>query len=75
MLLRHAIASALCHIAEIYLTDLCDEPNAQDMCVEAVERALHHDKDHIHALQTMASICISLQEPDNALGWLERSVN
>eukprot|EP00054_Salpingoeca_dolichothecata_P022394 m.146712 g.146712 ORF g.146712 m.146712 type:complete len:183 (+) comp24326_c0_seq1:160-708(+) len=39
-----------------------------------MEKALQYDNTNIQALQTMASIHISLQKPEEALHWLRQSV-
>ena len=36
----HALASALCSVAEVYLTDACDEPDAEAKCEAAAGEAL-----------------------------------
>lgn len=68
------IAIAFCGIAEIYLTDLCDEENAQEACTNCVKKALEFDPESYSAMQTMASISISACEPAEALDWMNRSL-
>ena len=41
---RRQLCSAHCSVAELYLTDLCDEPNAEANCEKELESALKLDK-------------------------------
>ncbi|KAJ1621890.1 hypothetical protein T492DRAFT_886219 [Pavlovales sp. CCMP2436] len=59
------ICAALSAIAEIYLTDLCDEPDAEAACERAVEQA---------ALQACANLRISQCRPVDAKTALEAVV-
>lgn len=43
-LYRRQLCSAHCSIAELYLTDLCDEPDAENNCEKELESALNLDK-------------------------------
>ena len=44
------IASAYASLADLYMTDLCDEPNAEEKCEESLKKALEKDSDNIDAL-------------------------
>jgi hypothetical protein len=44
------IATAHSSIAEIYLTDLCDEMNAEQLCENSLSQALKTDEHNIDAL-------------------------
>lgn len=57
--LRREIISAYCGIAELYMTDLCFEPNAEESCETAIMNALVLDNANAEALQTLASLRIS----------------
>jgi hypothetical protein len=37
-------------VAELYMTDLCDEPNAEQNCEQAIKEALQIDDKNIDAL-------------------------
>lgn len=43
-LFRRQLCAALCSIAELYLTDLCEEPDAESLCEAAVNSALALDE-------------------------------
>eukprot|EP00041_Stephanoeca_diplocostata_P025570 m.672339 g.672339 ORF g.672339 m.672339 type:complete len:380 (-) comp22776_c1_seq41:3597-4736(-) len=68
------IAEAFCGIAELYMTDLCDEEVAQDTCVDCCERALQYDAQSAQAMQTMASVSMSSSQPEAALSWIQQSL-
>ncbi|RPB25059.1 hypothetical protein L211DRAFT_836922 [Terfezia boudieri ATCC MYA-4762] len=72
--LRGKLCSALCGMAELYMTDLCMEPNAESSCEAFVTEALLLSPDNSEALQTLASIRISQLRIEDAKSALERSV-
>jgi tetratricopeptide (TPR) repeat protein len=53
------LVKAHCSVAELYLTDLCFEDNAEGFCEEAVNKALSLDATSLDGLQTLASLRIS----------------
>jgi len=52
---RH-IGSAYASIADLYMTDLCDEPDAEERCHENLKEAFKNDKDNIEAHLSMANL-------------------
>ncbi len=64
--LRQKLSGAYCNIAELYLTDLCEEETAETDCETYLEKALQlKDADGeplVDALQTMASLRLSQKE-------------
>jgi len=64
--LRQKLSSAYCNLAELYLTDLCEEETAESDCEHYLEKALHlKDGDGeplVDALQNMASLRLSQQD-------------
>eukprot|EP00035_Acanthoeca_spectabilis_P014685 m.284531 g.284531 ORF g.284531 m.284531 type:complete len:382 (+) comp16198_c0_seq17:895-2040(+) len=68
------ISSAFCSVAEIYLTDLCDDEGAEQACLDCLERALQYNPQCPQAMQTMASVSLSLQQPDSAMDWMQQSM-
>jgi len=52
-------AKAYCSIADLYLTDLCEEVGAEQACEEALRLASTVDADGLDMLQTLASLRIS----------------
>ncbi|KXS22539.1 hypothetical protein M427DRAFT_40376 [Gonapodya prolifera JEL478] len=84
--LREEVSSALCGLVELYMTDLCDDPSAEQLASTFAIRALHHSPSSPEALQTLASLRLSQQRPDDALeaalgatggagGWLESTLS
>ncbi|KAI5808701.1 hypothetical protein DFH27DRAFT_540694 [Peziza echinospora] len=71
--LKGKLCSALCAMAELYMTDLCMEPNAEEMCEKLVTEALFAVPDSAEALQTLASVRISQSRPEDAQAALTRS--
>ena len=64
--LRQKLSGAYCNLAELYLTDLCEEETAESDCEHYLEKALQlKDADGeplVDALQTMASLRLSQQK-------------
>eukprot|EP00656_Telonema_subtile_P020998 TRINITY_DN22045_c0_g1_i1.p1 TRINITY_DN22045_c0_g1~~TRINITY_DN22045_c0_g1_i1.p1 ORF type:complete len:306 (-),score=103.04 TRINITY_DN22045_c0_g1_i1:109-1026(-) len=71
--LRVKLAEALCGKAELYMTDLCDTPNAEAECQAALEAALQTDSNNVDALLTAANFCVCQQNRDRALEHLDRA--
>jgi hypothetical protein len=44
VVIRHQICSALCSVAELYLTDLCFEEDAEAQCERALDEARGFDQ-------------------------------
>jgi len=63
--LRQKLSNAYCNLAELYLTDLCEEETAESDCEHYLEKALQlKDGDGeplVDALQNMASLRLSQQ--------------
>ena len=67
----HALATALCSVAEMYMTDLCDEDEAEAKCealaCEAVELVQGLQEQLLaEPYQTLASLRLSQERPDEA---------
>lgn len=62
------IGNGCCSIAELYMTDLCFEPNAEQECSNAMEIAMSEDatQSNMQVLQTLASLRLSQCRPDEA---------
>jgi hypothetical protein len=56
--LKHDLSSALCSVADLYMTDLCDEPDAEAECTKAIECAIEADETNPEAWQTKARLQI-----------------
>ncbi|KAJ4354448.1 uncharacterized protein N0V89_006185 [Didymosphaeria variabile] len=71
---KQKIANALCGIAEVYMTDLSWETDAEARCEAAVTEALLVAPESPEPLQTLASIRISQLRLDDAKAALTRSM-
>ncbi|KAI9342814.1 hypothetical protein BDR26DRAFT_858803 [Obelidium mucronatum] len=60
------MAAALCSMAEIYMTDCCDEPDAERQCTAFTEQAIELDPSSPEAFQTRASVLLSKCDPTAA---------
>ena len=64
---QRKLSGAYCSVAELYLTDLCFEPDAETRCETYVGSALElkdgQSRPFVDALQTMASLRLSQEEP------------
>jgi hypothetical protein len=53
---KRDLASAHCAIADLYMTDLCDEADAEAECTKAIESAILADESNPEAWQTKARL-------------------
>jgi len=65
--LKSQIATALCSVAEIYLTDACFEENAEQECQKLLDESLKYDNMNPETFQTFANLRISQERPEDAL--------
>lgn len=72
-MLEKKLVSALCGLAELYMSDLCMEEEAEALCEGYVTEALLAVPLDAEALQTLASVRISQQRGEDAVAALERS--
>ncbi|KAF1972859.1 TPR-like protein [Bimuria novae-zelandiae CBS 107.79] len=71
---KRKIANALCGVAEVYMTDLSWEEDAEARCEAAVTEALLVAPESPEPLQTLASVRISQARVDDAKAALTRSM-
>jgi len=71
--LEKKLVSALCGMAEIYMSDLCMAADAEQRCEKYVTEALLAAPESSEALQTLASVRISQQRTEDAAAALERA--
>jgi tetratricopeptide (TPR) repeat protein len=71
---KRALASALCAISEIYMTDLSFLPEAELACSKAMDEALAVAPNDPETLQTMASVRISQDRRAEARTCLKKSL-
>lgn len=73
------IGNGCCSIADLFMTDLCHEPHAEQECEEAMRIAMEEGPDDtdggvdsMQVLQTLASVRLSQSRPDEARGCMQR---
>ncbi|PTU18368.1 hypothetical protein P175DRAFT_0526121 [Aspergillus ochraceoroseus IBT 24754] len=71
---KQKMANALCGVAEIYMTDLSWEEEAESRCESLITEALLVNPTSPEVLQTLASIRISQLREDDARAALSRSL-
>jgi hypothetical protein len=65
--LRKQIARSYSSLAELYMTDLCFEENAETECEAAVVGSLQYDPGSLDGRCALASLRLSQQRPTEAL--------
>jgi len=70
--IRRQISSALCSMAEIYLTDSCFEEEAETESCNLLEQASQIDPSNPEVYQTFASVRISQQKVEEAKEFLNK---
>jgi tetratricopeptide (TPR) repeat protein len=73
--IRRSIAEAKAAIAELYLTDLCDEPDAEEKCERFVQEAIESCHTCVDAFQTLGSLRLSQEAFPEAKAALARAVD
>ncbi|ELU00614.1 hypothetical protein CAPTEDRAFT_225563 [Capitella teleta] len=69
------ISKAHCNIAEIYLTDACFEPNAEEECRKNLEEAISADAANPEAHHLMASFWLSKDDQEKAEACLDEGIS
>ncbi|KZP00475.1 TPR-like protein [Calocera viscosa TUFC12733] len=64
--MKKMVVRACCSMVDIWMTDLCFEPEAEASCEEILRQALGTDPDNTEALLSLASVRMSQQRPDDA---------
>lgn len=72
---KRKLSKAYCHIAELYLTDLCMDQNAQNRCKEAVDKAILSDGNNPEGYHLAASYLISSNKFEEAKTKLREGIN
>ena len=72
---KKELSSALCAIAEIYMTDLCDNPEAETECTQSVQKAIEVDPKNPESWQTKARLHLIKSEFQEAKSDLNESLN
>ncbi|KAI7866556.1 hypothetical protein BDF14DRAFT_1743601 [Spinellus fusiger] len=74
-LISFKIANALCSMTEIYLTDCCFEPEAEQKCEDYLQQAQQMDPENSEVYQLLASVRLSQTRNEEAVVALEQSMN
>lgn len=72
--LNRALSSAYCAMAEIYMTDCCDEDDAEARCADLVQKSIEADLSNPEAFQVQASFLLVKQEHEAAKEAMQRSL-
>ncbi|KAH7962711.1 hypothetical protein HPB52_017596 [Rhipicephalus sanguineus] len=73
--LNRALSSAYCAMAEIYMTDCCDEEDAEQQCSEFVQKSIQADPSNPEAFQAQANFLLVKQEHEAAKEAMQRSLD
>lgn len=71
--LRREISNGYCSIAEVYMTDLCDEPEAEGVSDQSAQAAVSADPENPEAYSLAASVRLSQSRPADAVPLLKRA--
>ncbi|KAI9218913.1 hypothetical protein BC828DRAFT_387389 [Blastocladiella britannica] len=66
---------AYCSVAELYMTDLCFEPEAEQTCLDVLHRAIALDPSNPNPYLTLASVEISRSRPSEARAALQQGLS
>ena len=72
--LRRELSSVRCAVAELFLTDLCDDDTAEEQCEQAINDAAFFCSESIEVHQLRASLRLSQQRHKEALAELRLAV-
>lgn len=69
------LSSLYCSMAELYMTDLCMEANAEERCETLLEKARSVCPESYEVLQTLANMKMSQDRPEEAREFLFQSIS
>ena len=72
---RSDISTAYGSVAEIYLTDLCTEENAAELCKHFLDKSLEYEPKNPESLQLFASYWLSKADLDQARKYILESLD
>lgn len=75
MIKKSDISTAYGSIAEIYLTDLCMEENADELCKSYLDKSLEYEPKNPESLQLFASYWLSKADLDQARKYILESLD
>ncbi|XP_063845134.1 uncharacterized protein LOC135091423 [Scylla paramamosain] len=68
------MSTAYCSVAELFMTDLCDEEEAEEACRANILKAIEVDPSNPEAFQHMASFLLVKQEVEEAKKYIAQSL-
>ncbi len=69
-IMKYQICNAYCSMCDIYMTDLCYEDNAEEMCITYMTEASTYDVGAVEYLSTLASLRLSQTNNEEAVMYL-----
>ena len=66
MILREKVSTACCAAAEIFMTDLCDDEDAEIQCSSWLERAMSTDPTNPEVFRVLADLRMCQEKPEEA---------
>jgi tetratricopeptide (TPR) repeat protein len=69
------LSSAYCSLAELYMTDLCDEQDAEKTCEMFSTRAVEIDPDNSEAQQTLGNFRMCQSKPKDAVPHILKAID
>jgi len=72
--LRRQLSNAMVSISEIYMTDLCDEPEAEEESKKNIESAIEADPSNPEAFQAQANYALIVEEIETAKTAIDKSL-
>lgn len=73
MIIRKQICEAYCSLTELYMTDLCDEPNAEALCEQFLEEAMKYDIGMPEPTQALANLKLVQEKSDEASEYIKQT--
>jgi tetratricopeptide (TPR) repeat protein len=74
VMLKRQLCTGFCSVAELWMSDLCFELNAEQQCDAALQAALEYGPENPEALQAMASFRISQHRSDDASKLMDQAL-
>jgi len=72
--LRRSLSNAMISISEIYITDLCDEPEAEEESKKFIKSAIEADPSNPEAFQAQANYALIVEEIETAKTAIDKSL-
>jgi len=72
--LRRTLSNAMVSTSEIYMTDLCDEPEAEEEAKKSIESAIEADPTNPEAFQAKANYALIVEQIETAKTAIDKSL-